>query len=262
MKFVFGVLVALFLAGCVQAQSPQSGSSKPAKAASTVQKALAGSGVKVSGEMEAPKGFHGFVGNYQGRQLPVYLLPDGKHIAIGTLIDTSGQDLTSAAMQKAADSRFSEADWKALADSTWVGEGNPKAQRIVYVFVDTRCPFCHRLWQMTQPFMKGDEVQIRNIMVAVISPDSLPEGADVLDASDPSKAWQENEKNFGHNPKPEASAGSAASRTKIKANNELMQKLGFFGTPAIVYKDADGKIHSRNGVPQDPRIMQEIFGKR
>lgn len=264
MKYLTTLFACLMLASCAQANSPESAkttSTSPASAASTVASALADSGMKISGELDAPKGYFGFVGNYQGRQIPVYLMPDGKHIAIGTLIDTQGHDLTSPAMRKAADSRYSEADWQALGKADWIAEGNLKAKRIVYVFVDTRCPFCEHFWKLSQPYLKRGNVQVRNILVAVISPQSLPEAALILDAKDPAKAWQKNEANYGHNPAPAAKAGSNTARQKLQANNKLMNKLGFFGTPAVVYKDANGKIHAANGVPQDPQVLRDIFGE-
>lgn len=255
------VLASLLLSACVQAQTPDGTSaSTPASAASTVSKALASSGITISGELDAPKGYFGFIGNYQGRQLPVYLLPDGKHIAIGTLVDTHGRDLTSAAMRTASETRLSETNWQMLSKADWIVEGNPQAKRIVYVFADTRCPYCHHFWKNYQPFLASGKVQVRNIVVAVISPDSLPEAALLLDAKDPAAAWSKLEGNFGHNPKPDPKAGSASARLKIVSHNALMQQLGFFGTPAIIYKDADGKIHSLSGMPRESEVMKAIFG--
>lgn len=259
MKSITTILAFLLLAGCAKADTPKE-SSAPATSASVAEKALASSGVAITGTLEAPAGYHGFVGNYQGRQLPVYVLPDGKHLMVGSLYDLNGHDLTSPAMRKVADSGLGAAQWAMLEQSSWVLEGNPQAKRVVYVFSDTRCPYCHHLWQASQPWLEHGDVQVRNILVAVISPDSLPEAASILDAADPTKAWQDNERTFGKHAKPAANAGSAAARAKVQANSELMTTLGFFGTPALIYQGADGKIHALSGMPRDQQGLQEVFG--
>lgn len=260
MKFATVLLAALLLSGCARANEPAQGATDAATpTAAAVEKAL-GPGVSVSGELDAPTGFHGFVATYQGNRIPVYVTPDGRHIVIGQLFDMQGRDLTGPAMQKVADSGLGAEQWDMLAKSNWIVEGNPKAERVVYVFVDTRCPYCHHLWQASQKYLERGDVQVRNILVAVISPDSLPEGALILDASDPSKAWQDNERTFGKHPAPAADAGSATARAKIAANNKLMRRLGFQGTPSIVYKDADGRVHALQGMPRQPEMLRDIFG--
>ncbi|MGH8111569.1 MAG: thiol:disulfide interchange protein DsbG [Rhodanobacteraceae bacterium] len=276
MKALLPILAALLLSACAQAdapadQPPASATKSPAAAsatvsgdgpatdASAVQRALAANGVEITGRLNAPKGYQGFVATYQGHQLPVYVTPDGRHILVGTLFDMAGHDLTSSAMAKVETSSFSEAQWKALESATWVVEGNPRAKRIVYVFVDTRCPYCHHLWRDSQPFLQAGNVQVRDILVGVITPESLPEAAKILDAKDPAAAWNRNEQNFGKNPAPGDHA-SPESIAKIHANTDLMQKLGFRGTPSVIWKDDDGRIHTLQGMPRDPEMLKAVFG--
>lgn len=261
MKSILALVVCLLLVGCSHAKAPATDTTAaPAVSSSTVQKALADTGIDITGTLDAPKGYHGFVGVYQGRSLPIYVMPDGKHLMIGSMYDMAGHDLTSPAMRKIADSGIGAAQWAMLEKATWIAEGNPQAKRVVYVFVDTRCPYCHHLWKASQKWIKSGDVQVRNILVAVISPDSLPEAASILDADDPAQAWQDNERHFGNNPKPDAHAGSKLSRQKIRANSMLMNALGFYGTPAAVYKDADGKIRVLHGFSRDPAVLREVFG--
>jgi thiol:disulfide interchange protein DsbG len=279
MKSVFAILLVLLMAGCSQASSdngapaagPVASSARQsartetagaaaADAANVVEKILAGSGVSITGPLAAPAGFHGFVGNYHGHPIPIYLLPDGTHVVIGTLLDTNGHDLTGPAMQKVANAGRPTSQWKQLQDASWFVAGNPHAKHVVYAFMDTRCPFCHQLWSESKPFLKSGKVQLRVILVAVITSASLPEGALVLDSNDPLRAWQKNEQGFGHNPKPAPDTGSAVSRAKIKANSALMQGLGFRGTPAVVYKDAQGHIRTLVGAPRSSAVLEKIYG--
>lgn len=262
MKSLLVLLALLSLSACARSgvpAAPQAAVTASPAAASAVQQALGAEGLQINGSLEAPAGYRGFIASYRGQEIPVYALPDGKHLVIGTLFDLNGHNLTADAMQKLASSAFGETQWRELQSANWIAEGNPQAQRVVYAFVDTRCPYCHQLWQQSQAYLKQGKVQIRDILVAVITPESLPEAAAIFSARDPAAAWNQNERNFGKNPAPKAGA-PAAALAKVQANTKLMGRLGFNGTPAIVWKDAQGQIHILQGLPRDPRVLAAVFG--
>ncbi len=258
-NLILAALLSLLLVGCSRARAPEQTQESPAVSASTVKKALAGTGLEITGPLDAPEGFRGFVGRFRGRQLPVYVTPDGKHIVIGSLYDLAGRDLTSPAMREVADAALGEAQWKQLEQSAWFSAGNPDAKRVVYAFMDTECPYCHRLWQASQPWIAGGKVDFRVITVAVISPDSLPHGAAILEADDPGAAWRENEKNFGKDTADPQGRPSPATVREIRANNALMTRLGFYGTPGVVYKDAEGRIHTLHGMARSAQQLEAIY---
>ncbi|HEX7338758.1 MAG TPA: thiol:disulfide interchange protein DsbG [Rhodanobacteraceae bacterium] len=251
--------LVLALAGCAKAEAPQkNASAAPAVAASTVEKALAGNGLGIVGKLDAPAGYHGFVAMYHGRRLPVYVPPDGKHVLIGSLYTLQGQDLTGPAMRKVTDAGFTQKQWNALAASTWISTGKVASGRVVYAFMDTQCPYCHRLWQAAQPYLAAKNVELRVIPVAVISQASLPNAAAVLSAADPIKAWAEHETHPGQ-AVPVSGAPASNVYAKLGANNQLMTRLGFYGTPGVVYKDARGQIHVVRGLPPDAADVRAIF---
>ncbi len=258
-SLILATLLSLLLVGCSHARAPEQAQTSPAVSSSTVAKALAGGGMTIAGKMDAPAGYQGYVGNYRGRKLPVYVLPDGKHLMVGTLLDLQGHDLTSPAMREAADAGFGAAQWKQLQQSAWFAVGNPDAKRVVYAFMDTECPYCHKLWQASQPWIAGGKVDLRIITVAVISPSSLPRGAAILGSGDPAAAWRENEKHFGKDQAAPQGDPSPEAVAKIRANNALMSELGFYGTPGVVYKDAQGRIHTLHGLPPDPDRLKAVF---
>jgi thiol:disulfide interchange protein DsbG len=237
------VVLTLLLTACAQAQD------YPAPI-----QALASKGVTIKGTLPAPAGIKGFLGSHQGQPLPVYLLPDGKHVVIGTLFDAQGNDLTQDSLQAAAASSLSEATWTELGKASWIAEGSSKPKRIVYVFTDTECPYCHKLWLATQPLLAGGDVQVRHVMVAVIAPQSLPRAAAILDAPDPKAALHQHENTFGHSTVKPLASVPAATEKRIAANIALMEKLGIQGTPATVYKDASGKIRIAPGMLPDNRL--------
>lgn len=241
------VALTFLLAACAQAQD------YPAPI-----QALASQGVTIKGRLPAPAGFKGYVGSYQGQAMPVYLLPDGKHVVIGTLLDAQGNDLTRQPLQAAMAPSLSEATWTDLGKASWIAEGASRPKRIVYVFTDTECPYCHKLWLATQPLLAGGDVQVRHVMVAVIAPQSLNRAAAILDAPDPKAALHRHENTFGHSTVQPLASVPETTKKRIAANVALMQKLGIQGTPATVYKDAAGKIRMVAGMLPDDRL-KSIF---
>ena len=76
--------------------------------------ALSANGISIDKTMQAPDGFKGYVGVYQGRKMPIYLLPDKKHVLIGSLFDAKAQDLTSISFNEASTPVYGEAEWQKL----------------------------------------------------------------------------------------------------------------------------------------------------
>lgn len=252
MKYWFTFLFALGLSACAQAQDT-------AHYPAPIQ-ALVGQGLVIKGPLPAPAGYTGYLGDFGGHAVPVYLLPDRKHVMVGTLFDASGKDLTQRPLESASTPALDEATWARLGKASWIAEGATHPKRIVYVFTDTECPYCHKLWQATQPLLVGGDVQVRHIMVAVIAPQSAARAAAVLDAPDPKAAMHEHESAFGHSPIAPLKDLPAATGKRIEDNNALMDSLGISGTPATVYKDAHGKIRMAVGM-LPPDQINAIFGK-
>ena len=222
-------------------------------------RALIANGVTVQGEMPAPRGFHGYIGKYQGDPIPIYLLPDGQHIVVGTLYDARANDLTEAPFRAATTPGLDPSLWDRLAKAKWIAEGATRPTRIVYVFTDTECPFCHRFWLASQPYLRAGKVQIRDIIVAVIAPASFGRGAAVLAAPDPAAAWKRNELAFGHSPVKPLARVDAHTRAEIASNKLLLDRFNAYGTPVIVYRDRFGHVRMTQGAP-DNETMRAIFG--
>ncbi|MGS1012969.1 thiol:disulfide interchange protein DsbG [Rhodanobacter sp. UC4450_H17] len=251
MKHWFSFLFAIGVSACSQAQD--------APHYPPPIQGLAGQGLTIKGPLEAPKGYTGYRGEYEGRPVPVYLLPDGQHAMVGTLFDAAGKDLTQGPLQAASTPALDEATWARLGKAAWVAEGAAHPKRIVYVFTDTECPYCHKLWEATQPLLANGDVQVRHVMVAVIAPQSAARAAAVLDAPDPKVAMHQHETAFGHSPLAPLKDVPPPTAKRIADNNALMDSLGISGTPATVYKDADGKIRMAVGMLPPDRI-KAIFG--
>lgn len=247
----FRLLAAtVMLSACAQAQD-----SAPYPA--PVQ-ALVKQGVTIQGTLPAPDGYRGYLASYGGQPVPIYVMPDGKHAVAGTLFDADGNDLTRSAMA-AAGPTLDAGTWDMLGKATWVAEGATSPKRIVYVFTDTECPYCHKLWQAVAPRLAKNGVQVRNVMVAVIAPKSEPRAAAILAADDPGAALGRHERDFGHSPVTPLNDVPAATRRKLDANAAMMDALGIAGTPAVIYQDAKGAVRMVGGLPPDDQI-DAIFG--
>src|SRR5262245_6916863 len=77
----------------------------------------------------------------------------------------------------------------------WISDGAKSPGRVVYVFTDPDCPFCNELWKAMR-VVRAPDVQIRYLLVAVISPESRGKDAAILESSDPAAALNAAERNF------------------------------------------------------------------
>jgi len=261
--------ILLAVSGCGQAQAPTpaaAGGGKPAAAKDGAAvpapiKGLQKLGFEVVSEFDAPGGLRGFAGVVGGQQpAAAYLTPDGKHVVVGSLFDAQGNDVGRDLLTAKVAGPMTAKIWSQLENSAWVADGKADAPRVVYTFGDANCPYCHRFWDAARPWVDAGKVQLRHIMVGVIREDSPGKAAAIIGAKDPSAALLENERGFERGGiKPVAI--SADVGRKLEANQALMVELGFQGTPGILFKDAEGNVQRRSGMPQG-NDLELMFGPR
>lgn len=221
--------------------------------------ALRERGVEIVDTFTAPSQLQGYAALYQGRPLAIYLTADKQHALIGNLIDAQAEDLTAPILEEKVSRPQSEALWKTLESEThWVAEGSAQAPTIVYVFTDPNCPYCKRLWENVQPWVKAGKVQIRHIPVGVLGESSRKKAAFILASKDPVKALIDNES--GKRAAKENSIAEAQAQ-QLDTNMSFMQRLGASGTPAILYRDATGLLQLYPGAAQGEDLV-EIFGSK
>jgi len=252
--------LALFLRGGAEpAPDPTSQAGSQAEGQGTQEvvpavRALGERGLEVAQRFEAPGGLIGYTGRAGGRELVVYATPDGQHVLLGTLLDAEGNNLSQ---QHLAD-HLSQPDlaeaWERLASAEWIATGARDPERVVYMFTDPYCPYCNAIWRASRPYYE-EGLQIRHLLVGVIRPKSADKAAAILQAEDPAAAFRAHQEAYGQ------SDGQAlpdeladAAREAVTANNRLMSELGVGGTPAVVYKTADGTVKMANGMPKLSRL--------
>ncbi len=134
-----------------------------------------------------------------------------------------------------------------------VTEGATSPKRVLYVFFDANCWYCHLTWKALQPYERAG-LQVRWVPVAYQKPSSVGRAAALMQARDRAAALRENELGYraqtydgGIAP---AADVPAALTAQLAANTHLMQRFGAPGTSALAWKDAAGKVRVKIGMPR------------
>lgn len=227
-----------------------------AHAAETYPKAVqqaVDAGVKVIKSFPAASGMTGWVLSQGGQYSIVYSTADKKTLVVGALVDEDGKSLTSQYEDRYVPKPDLAGLFSDLEKSSYVTEGVSKdPKNVLYVFVDPNCPFCHFTWMALQPYEKAG-LQVRWIPVATLGPTSMPKAIEVMAAKDKTAAFRKMEENHGKSwaPSPSSSVSSnQAVAAQIRANGELMERFGIAGTPGVIWKDKQGKVNVKGGMPR------------
>jgi thiol:disulfide interchange protein DsbG len=134
-----------------------------------------------------------------------------------------------------------------------VVEGAKNAKRVIFVFFDANCFYCHLTWKALQPYEKAG-LQVRWVPVAYQQDSSWGRGAAIMQARDRAAALRENELNYdvknsngGIKPleKPRETLVGA-----MRVNNKLLDRSCLRGTPALLWKDSKGDVQCKGGTPR------------
>ncbi|MES1926173.1 thiol:disulfide interchange protein DsbG [Salinisphaera sp. T31B1] len=223
--------------------------------------AMADRGLEILGPFDAPGGLRGYAATFQGRPMAIYVTEDGQHAVLGTLVDENGNNLTAEPLERIASGPQNEKAWEQLGKATWIRDGKADAPRIVYEITDPNCPYCNQFWQTARPWVEAGEVQIRHVMVGILKADSVPKAATIVGADDPEAALERQERNYASGGIDIAEDIPDAARDKILDNNSLMEALGYFATPTILYRKANGDIGLKQGMPRGDDV-EKILGPK
>lgn len=134
-----------------------------------------------------------------------------------------------------------------------ITEGARDAKSVLYVFFDSNCFYCNLTWKALQPYEKAG-LQVRWVPVAYQKPSSVGRAAAIMESPDRVAALRENEINYD---RPHFDGGikpmdkpQAQLTAQLQANTELMRKFGVPATPLLVWKDNNGNVLIKPGVPR------------
>lgn len=217
----------------------------------TIKQKLEKEGFSFVKQIEAPAQMTGWAGHMQQNPATVFISNDQKYYIIGDLHNAKGDNLTVDALNNHVKQSVLDDVWKSLGNSAYIQDGKVNAPRIVYVFSDPNCPYCHTFWEKARPYVKSGKVQLRHIQVAVIRPESKGQAATILAASNSAKVFEEFNLAKGKQKLKEMKPIPSNIAQKIENNEEMMSKYGFYATPAIIWKNSKGEMETAQGLPKD-----------
>jgi thiol:disulfide interchange protein DsbG len=169
-----------------------------------------------------------------------------------------------------------DARWDRLGQAHWLKDGRDDAARTVYVFTDPNCPYCTKLWSDARPWVDGGRVQLRHIVVGVLTPSSPGKAAALLGDKAPAAALDAYERAHAFTVATRIASGHPhalddaglqplavippALAAELAANESLMTSLGIQGTPGVVWLDDRGVLHAQSGIA--PGQLARVLGPR
>jgi thiol:disulfide interchange protein DsbG len=222
-----------------------------------VIKTLVSRGIQVEKSFPATSGLLGWLLTNGGEYSIVFTTADGKTLVSGDLFNERGENLTALYAEKYIPKPDYSDAYGELEKSAYIPEGelaNPK--NIVYVVFDPNCPFCHLIWTALQPYQQQG-LQVRWVPVAYLRESSGAKGAAMLTAKDKTGALGKIMQGFGKNDAEFAKLKVDAETQKIlDHNSQLMRSFRFSGTPGLVWKDKQGKVLTKHGMPRLSELPQ------
>lgn len=224
----------------------------------TPLKFIENQGGKIVDSFKVPADMTGYVVDFRGNALTVYLSPNEQYLFTGKMIDGKGRDIGEEALQAYITGPKSEAQWQSLSESNWVLDGNKKAKKVVYTFTDPNCPYCKKFWEKSRPWVESGKVQIRHILVGILKADSYAKAAAILSTENPSDVLHKHQASASSALQP-LSSPSKNVQEQLKKNHLLMRALGVSATPATYYKNEKNTVKLHMGLPSD-RQIEQILG--
>ncbi|WP_348946483.1 thiol:disulfide interchange protein DsbG [Chitinibacter sp. FCG-7] len=201
----------------------------------------------------APSGLTGWVLSQAGQHSIAYTTQDGETLLAGMLISEEGKNLSAEHEAQFVPKPDFTALYSTLEQSAYIAEGeleNPK--KIIYAFTDANCPYCHRVWKALQPYEKVG-LQVRWLQVAILGPTSMTKAIEVMSAADKPAAFAQLALDHG---KPWAAKAEYSAESQpeiaeqIRSHAQLMGQFNIAATPGMIWKDAQGKLQVKVGMPR------------
>lgn len=162
----------------------------------------------------------------------IYYAPDSEHLLFAAIYDRNGINLTAQAQEASARRKLGAIDpAKALA----IG---PADAPTVIEFTDPDCPYCRaldRFWAAKAA--EGKPVRRLVFFVSGIHPEAAAKAEHILCSPDKEAAF----KAIYAGAAPKDLQKCAPGAAKVKADAEVVSRIGIGGTPTII---ADGKLIS------------------
>lgn len=144
------------------------------------------------------------------------------------------------------------------ADSITEGHG----RKILNIFVDPNCPYCHKLFMDLQPRIARANLTVRWIVVGILRASSAGKAVAILRSKKPLQALIMNEDHFsramgGGAIQPVPVAGRAGQALRI--NDHLFNATGANGVPTLLFEDVHHHVIMLQGLPPNSAALQQVI---
>ncbi len=221
-----------------------------------VEQHLASKGVKITESFPSASGLRAVIADNGTERRLFYVTPDGKSLIAGMVFDAQGNNVTSADMSKAGVSDVGGAKvlgdaqlqdiWNRAGKRRWIQEGT--SGKLVYVFFDPNCPYCHRLWTTLRAGVDAGKIQVRWLPVAILKDSSKGLGAAIYTAPKASAAMAQMV-----NRQLQPIAVQDKENRDMAHNLLLLRDTGYTGVPAIMFRRGE-KVVSMMGYPNEQEL--------
>lgn len=180
------------------------------------------------------------------------LLAFGLAVSGGILVPAAHADDGFSAGPAAPSQQTLRQLYHQLGSAAGVLEGH--APRVIYVFFDPNCPYCHLLFDVSRPFVAKRQVAVRWLPVGFLVPSSEGKAAAILAAKQPKQAFEYNE---DHYRRPggggvQAIKPSKSVQAALDHNLALFQATQAGGVPLLIWKDRRGQVQLQDGAVDAP----------
>ena len=142
--------------------------------------------------------------------------------------------------------------YAAIEKANWITIGD-KSTPYIYVFLNTTCEHCHKLWNMLSGAVKNKQIHIRFIPFG-FSDDNKDGGAALLSSNEPYKTWEDYI--AGNKSVLDKKNATKLNYARIEANNKIAKELALPVVPFTAYrKVSDGSVTAIAGVPENPMLL-------
>jgi thiol:disulfide interchange protein DsbG len=186
-----------------------------------------------------------------GEYVVYYSTADGNSLLTGDLFASSGENLTQRHVAQFVPSADLGAVWAKFGNSSVVVSGaqsNPKS--VIYAVMDPNCIFCHLLWVALRPYQAAG-LQVRWLPVGFLHEDSAAKAASLLKGGD--AVLTRLQERFDKQAESGGVPGIEITpelKAELDANLVLMHEGNVQGTPALLYRDAEGHVQRKQGMPR------------
>lgn len=145
--------------------------------------------------------------------------------------------------------------------AAWIAEG--QGRRIVYVLFDPNCPSCALLHRNLQALIVAENLQVRWLPVAVVSPTSIGKAAAILQARDPRAALRQNETRYQEGRDGggiDEDIPTVATERRLRANQRLLKMLDIPVVPSMLFGGMDGHAVLIQGA-LSPFALRKVFSR-